>query len=141
MKKLILATASVLALGLAGAGAGYAQTTSPSTTPPSSTTGSSTATMPQQTQNETTPGTLSEEQIKDVQQKLKSAGLYNGPIDGQMGPQTKEAITNFQKQKGLEQTGNVDQQTMAALNQMSSSPAATSGTSTEQHEQNEPNQK
>jgi len=64
MKKLILATAAVLALGIAGtvAGVGQAQTTSPSTTPPGSATQSPGTTMPQQPQNETTPGAQSPNQ-------------------------------------------------------------------------------
>lgn len=132
MKKLILATASVLALGLAGTGTGYAQTTSPGTTPPASTMQSPSATAPQQAQNGTSSASLSEDQIKEAQQKLKTAGVYNGEINGQMDQETQEAIEQFQEQKGLEKTGTLDQQTMAALNATTS----TSGSSMTPSEQN-----
>ena len=57
MKKLILATAAVLALGIADVG--QAQTTDPSTSPQGSATQSPGATMSQQPQGETTTGTPS----------------------------------------------------------------------------------
>ena len=56
-----------------------------------------------------------EQQIKDAQHQLKSAGLYKGSADGQMGPATKEAIQKFQQQHGLQATGALDEQTLAAL--------------------------
>lgn len=39
--------------------------------------------------------------IKDVQRALKNAGFYKGPIDGKMGPKTKQALKAFQKASGL----------------------------------------
>ena len=115
MKKLILATASVLALGIAGSGVGYAaESTSSSTTPPASTMQSQ-STMPQSTQTQTAPVNPSEGQIKQVQEQLKSAGLYKGTADGKMGAETKQAISEFQQQHNLTKTGTLDQETMAAL--------------------------
>jgi peptidoglycan hydrolase-like protein with peptidoglycan-binding domain len=58
---------------------------------------------------------LSTSQAEQVQKELKSAGLYKGPIDGEVGPKMKQAISQFQQQNGLNQTGVVDQQTFAAL--------------------------
>src|SRR4051812_32570608 len=132
MKKLVLATASVLALGIAGAGIGSAQT--PSSTPnaqtpsvttqtPSSATQTpysatqtpSSATMSQGPQGQGAAVNLSESQIEQIQQQLKGAGLYRGSVDGEMGPETKQAISQFQQQHGLNQTGVVDQQTLSAL--------------------------
>jgi peptidoglycan hydrolase-like protein with peptidoglycan-binding domain len=61
------------------------------------------------------PVNASEDQIKAAQQQLKTAGLYNGSVDGKMGAETKEALQQFQKQHGLQATGALDQQTLAAL--------------------------
>ena len=62
-----------------------------------------------------------------MQQKLKTAGLYNGQIDGKTSPDLKEAILAFQMQNRLPQTGAIDQQTMAALNSSSSSGSSSTG--------------
>ena len=59
---------------------------------------------------------LSQNTIQDVQQKLQQDGFYkNGHIDGIMGPQTHQALQQFQQAKGLQSSGQLDQQTMAAL--------------------------
>jgi peptidoglycan hydrolase-like protein with peptidoglycan-binding domain len=100
MKKLALAAASVLVLS----GAAMAQTTTPST---SSSQMPSSATMPQGQASQH----LSQDQVKQVQQHLKSSGLYKGEVDGEIGPETKQAISQFQQQNGLNQTGALDQQT------------------------------
>ena len=141
MKKLVLATASVLALGIAGLGVGSAQTPSsspnaqtpsssaqtpyaspnaqsPSSTaqsPPSSAQMPSSGTLSQGSQGQSAPVNLSQTEIQQVQQQLKGAGLYRGSVDGEMGPETKQAISKFQQQHGLNQTGVVDQQTLSAL--------------------------
>jgi peptidoglycan hydrolase-like protein with peptidoglycan-binding domain len=116
MKKLALAAASVLALS----GAAMAQTTTPPSTP-------STQTPPSATMG--SPGHLSQDQVKQVQQHLKSAGLYKGEVDGEIGPETKHAISQFQQQNGLNQTGTLDQQTISALNSSQNSAGSSAGTS------------
>ncbi len=68
---------------------------------------------------------MSRDEVKQAQQKLKTAGLYQGQIDGIAGPQTKQAVTSFQQAHNLPATGTLDQQTMATLE---GSPAT--GTST-----------
>jgi peptidoglycan hydrolase-like protein with peptidoglycan-binding domain len=42
-------------------------------------------------------------------------GLYNGSLDGVVGPETKRALLGFQKSNGLERTATLDQQTADAL--------------------------
>jgi peptidoglycan hydrolase-like protein with peptidoglycan-binding domain len=98
MKKLIVATAAVLALGIAGSEVGHTQTSH------------STAMPPQSTQS-----AVPESQVKQAQQQLKSAGLYKGTVDGKMGTDTQQAIEQFQQKHGLPATGTLDEQTMAAL--------------------------
>jgi len=57
----------------------------------------------------------SQSQRKEAQQQLKAAGVYKGKIDGNMGSETKQAISQFQQQKGLDQTGKLDRQTLSAM--------------------------
>jgi len=52
---------------------------------------------------------------KDIQKALKNAGLYNGPIDGKIGPKTKKAIEEFQSSKGLKADGKVGPKTWAEM--------------------------
>lgn len=52
---------------------------------------------------------------KLIQQALKNAGLYDGKIDGNIGPRTKKAIEAFQSQNGLKADGKVGRKTWKAL--------------------------
>jgi peptidoglycan hydrolase-like protein with peptidoglycan-binding domain len=61
------------------------------------------------------PVHLSQNRLRQVQRQLKTAGLYKGRIDGRMGPETRHAIAQFQDKNGLQGTGRLDQQTLAAL--------------------------
>jgi len=78
---------------------------------------------------------LSSDQVKGAQEQLRSAGLYNGPTDGMMDPDTRAALARFQQQNGLRQTQSLDQQTLARLNSGqttgfgSSAPIGNQGTS------------
>ena len=47
-------------------------------------------------------------QILEVQKILKGMGLYDDDVDGIIGPNTREAVMKYQKQKGLAETGSVD---------------------------------
>jgi len=51
----------------------------------------------------------------EIQTALKNAGFYTGNIDGKIGPQTKKAIEEFQKAKGLKADGKIGTKTWAAL--------------------------
>ena len=52
---------------------------------------------------------------KEIQIALKNAGFYAGPIDGKIGPKTKEAIREFQKARGLKADGKIGPKTWAEL--------------------------
>ena len=56
-----------------------------------------------------------EDRVRAVQTKLKEDGLYDGPIDGVAGPQTRTAVSSYQTQKGMESTGRVDSATAKSL--------------------------
>jgi peptidoglycan L-alanyl-D-glutamate endopeptidase CwlK len=53
--------------------------------------------------------------MKDVQTKLKELGYYIGQPDGSYGIRTKAALLNFQREKGLTESGNADTPTLKAL--------------------------
>lgn len=53
--------------------------------------------------------------MKDIQQALKNAGLYNGKIDGVKGKGTRRAIKDFQKANGLKADGVVGSKTWELL--------------------------
>src|SRR3989338_4397081 len=63
----------------------------------------------------TTASNLSHEQ--QIQTALKNVGLYQGNIDGKIGPRTKKAIEQFQTNNGLKVDGKVGPKTWAALEQ------------------------
>ena len=52
-----------------------------------------------------------------VQQTLKLAGFWDGPVDGQWTPALTEALKEFQTALGVKPTGTVDAATIAALEQ------------------------
>jgi len=54
-------------------------------------------------------------EITDVQQKLRAEKLYQGKIDGMLGPQTRRALADYQKQNGLRVTANLDRETRNSL--------------------------
>jgi peptidoglycan hydrolase-like protein with peptidoglycan-binding domain len=75
---------------------------------------------------------LSPDQIKGAQEQLKSAGLYNGPTDGMMDPDTRAALARFQQQNGMRRTQTLDPQTLARLNSGQTSGVGSSAPSSNQ---------
>jgi peptidoglycan hydrolase-like protein with peptidoglycan-binding domain len=53
--------------------------------------------------------------VQQIQQALNSKGYNTGAVDGKMGQKTQQALTKFQQAQGLQPTGQLDQQTLAAL--------------------------
>ena len=54
--------------------------------------------------------------VRQIQTALKNARIYKGAIDGKMGPETKQAIREFQKANGLKSDGIVGRRTVEKLN-------------------------
>ena len=52
---------------------------------------------------------------KAVQRALKELGIYDGKIDGRVGPKTKAAIREFQKSRNLKVDGKVGAATWSLL--------------------------
>jgi hypothetical protein len=99
MRRPILTTASVIALGVGLALAGATQANA----------WSHHAAMHSSRMH------MSRAEISDVQQKLQADNLYRGKVDGMLGPETRRAIADYQKQNGLRVTANLDQQTRDSL--------------------------
>jgi peptidoglycan hydrolase-like protein with peptidoglycan-binding domain len=69
----------------------------------------------------------SQETVKQVQEKLSAAG-HEVQADGIMGPKTQAALKQFQEKQGLQASGQLDQQTLAALG-VSEGASASTGSS------------
>jgi phage tail tape-measure protein len=63
------------------------------------------------------PTLASDTTVMNAQNALNSKGYDAGRADGVMGPNTRAAITKFQADHGLPQTGSLDGPTLTALNQ------------------------
>ena len=60
---------------------------------------------------EMSPGNVTSQ----VQQALAQQGYYDGPIDGILGPETRDAILRFQADHGLAPTAAIDEPTLDSL--------------------------
>jgi hypothetical protein len=60
-------------------------------------------------------GLAPDQVVVDVQERLQREGYYTGPIDGVLGPMTRQAITAYQSDHGLAVTSAIDQPTLATL--------------------------
>src|SRR5262245_60272276 len=70
--------------------------------------------------------------IKQAQEKLSAMGHDAGPADGIAGPKTQAAVKEFQQSKGLQASGQLDSQTLAALQTGGNGGASTSRASASQ---------
>ena len=66
------------------------------------------------------------EEVKQIQEKLKRWGYYNGNIDGIYGSQTLEAVKYFQRKNGLTVDGIAGPATLKAMGIYSSSSSGSS---------------
>jgi hypothetical protein len=69
---------------------------------------------------DTHPGTAgnqhwSKDKVKEIQEALKDKGFDPGAADGVIGPETNQAIREFQKSNNLQVTGRIDEKTAGAL--------------------------
>lgn len=69
---------------------------------------------------------LSSDEIRQVQIVLRQRGFDIEP-DGVLGPRTRQAIVEFQRQQGLQATGEIDQRTSVALGIGNLGPDQTTG--------------
>ena len=59
---------------------------------------------------------LTPDMMRNVQQTLQQAGMYRGRIDGVWGPGTQAAVRSYQQQHNLNATGQLDRDTLSAMN-------------------------
>ena len=110
MRKLILGTASVLALGIAGAALDFAadagDPVDAGSMPPAFETSHT---------SRTAAALLWKDSIRWAQVELRNRRLYDGSLDGIVGPETKRAVDQFQRDNGLKRTAVLDPQTLDVL--------------------------
>src|SRR5881275_830678 len=53
--------------------------------------------------------------IANAQAALQQQGYYQGEVDGLLGPLTREALANYQRDHGLYETASIDQPTLQSL--------------------------
>jgi peptidoglycan hydrolase-like protein with peptidoglycan-binding domain len=53
--------------------------------------------------------------IANVQGALQQQGYYQGEVDGLLGPQTRAALANYQRNHGLYMTSAIDRPTLESL--------------------------
>lgn len=58
---------------------------------------------------------LADDQTRNVQTELKNLGFYYGEVNGQQNSETTAALRRYQIRNGLEVTGTLNQDTLAAL--------------------------
>ena len=58
------------------------------------------------------------DEVKQLQEALAQLDFYDGPIDGYRNDQTKQAITDLQREAGLAQTGQMNVASWSALTKM-----------------------
>ena len=109
MQKLALGTACVLALGIAGTALEYAANAG------SMMNTAGMAGASQTSDNWRTREFLRKDDLRWAQVELRFRGLYRGSLDGVLGPETKRALSRFQKIDGLDQTASLDTRTLEAL--------------------------
>ncbi|NJM96657.1 MAG: hypothetical protein HC800_05180 [Phormidesmis sp. RL_2_1] len=66
------------------------------------------------------------EAVKALQIRLQSSNYYSGPIDGVYGIATQRAVSAFQAETGLEETGSLNDETWEQLQALSDENASTS---------------
>jgi hypothetical protein len=84
------------------------------------------------------PKPLNGQDIQEAQQLLTNLGYAPGPVDGQYGRRTAEAARSFQRDAGITQDGQIDQNLLSALRRVPASmikPHAS--TSQQQSQQNQ----
>ena len=107
----LVATASVLDIGIAGTAMSHAADLGKTAPNPSWNAPASSG----PSQHPQAAASLSKDDIREAQLELRHSGLYNGSLDGVIGPQTKQALVRFQKDNGLDQTATLDALTMVAM--------------------------
>jgi hypothetical protein len=87
------------------------QTTAKSTTT-KKTTAAKTVTPPVRRYTQQQPTT---DRYKDIQQALTDRGYFKGPVDGQWGPESVDALKQFQREQKIDEDGKISSLSLIAL--------------------------
>jgi peptidoglycan hydrolase-like protein with peptidoglycan-binding domain len=60
-------------------------------------------------------GIITKDDLKLVQERLKTEGVYAGPVDGEMNAQTEAALRAYQEKQGIAVSGAADEATLKKL--------------------------
>ncbi len=113
IRKLLLGTASVLALSVAGSIA--SSVLDHPADVGNTATAASMSTAIETSRDALTGDPLRRDDIRWAQVELRARGLYRGSLDGVVGPETRHALSQFQQIHGLGRTASLDAQTWEAL--------------------------
>jgi peptidoglycan hydrolase-like protein with peptidoglycan-binding domain len=58
---------------------------------------------------------ITTENVKLIQERLKTEGVYAGPVDGELNAQTEAALRQYQQKHGIPVSGAVDEATLKEL--------------------------
>jgi peptidoglycan hydrolase-like protein with peptidoglycan-binding domain len=109
MRKLALGTASVLVIAIGCAATDYGADANNMTSATKMSPASLAADLSSPDKS------FRKDDIRWAQVELRFRGLYHGSLDGVLGPETKRAVEQFQKNSGLDQTALLDAKTWEAL--------------------------
>jgi polar amino acid transport system substrate-binding protein len=113
IRKLLLGTASVIALGMAGS---IASNVLESVADVGNTaTAASMPAVAETSRDALTGDALRKDDIRWAQVELRVRGLYPGSLDGVVGPETRRALSQFQQTVGLDRTASLDARTWKVL--------------------------
>ena len=116
IRKCVLGITSVLALSIAGAALDYAADPGNAVADSGNTiiTGSTPA-VSQTPESWRSVDFIRKDDIRWAQLELRYRELYKGSLDGVLGPETRQALAQFQKNNGLGQTASLDARSWETL--------------------------
>ena len=116
IRKFVLGIASVLALSIGGAALDYAADPGNAVADSGNAIiAGSTPAVSQTPESWRSVDFIRKDDIRWAQLELRYRGLYKGSLDGVLGPETRRALAQFQKNNGLDQTALLDAQTWETL--------------------------
>ncbi len=81
----------------------------------------------QQSQQQSSSVMGDQKTVKDVQQALNNQGYNAGPADGKWTSKSQDALSKFQRDKGLRPTGEINQESLVILGVASPSEPGSAG--------------
>ena len=123
IRKLVLGTVSVFALGIGGAALDTALNGADAGT------SANAVSIPAaiQISDSLTGDSLRKDDIRWAQVELRFRGFYTGSLDGVLGLKTRRALEQFQQNNGLSRTASLDARTWDALTNSSGIAEGSSG--------------